>query len=48
MQATSLVSPRGDGEEFFLDILFYRMSEIGISQQQPMNGLTLKMAVSFL
>ena len=31
MQATSLVSPsRGDGEEFFLDILFNRMSEIAI------------------
>ena len=28
MQATSLVSLAGDGEEFFLDILFNRMSAI--------------------
>jgi len=33
MQATSLVSPQGDGEEFFLDILFHRMSVIAIFRQ---------------
>ena len=33
MQATSLVSPRGDGEEFFLDILFNRMSEMAMLRQ---------------
>jgi len=35
MQATSLVSLEGDGEEFFLDILFNRMSVIGMLRQQP-------------
>ena len=35
MQATSLVSLAGDGEEFFLDILFNRMSVMGIFRQQP-------------
>ena len=34
MQATSLVSPRGDGEEFFLDILFHRVSVNAILRQQ--------------
>jgi hypothetical protein len=29
------VSRRGQGEEFFLDILFYRMSDIGMLQRLP-------------
>ena len=33
MQATSLVSLEGDGEEFFLDILFNRMSVIAMFRQ---------------
>jgi hypothetical protein len=39
MQATSLVSLEGDGEEFFLDILFNRMSDMGFATVTVPAGL---------
>jgi hypothetical protein len=41
MQSTSLGPLEGDGEEFFLDILFHRMSAIRICRQ-PSNGVQPK------